>query len=473
MTSRRNRPWQEIQWAKPSAGPVRPLATREVGPPVTRLPADSLTALMEIYGEPQVPGATALQEAVVLLHAAAEVEHGLLVEYLYTAWSMGSDPNATKIAEIAIQEMCHFLTVQNLLLFAGAQPSVQRQDEDPSPQLDPFAFTLRPFSQTVLEEFLLTEMPLVENMTQDQRRVMDPIIAKRNQQRSVIHPVGLIYAKLYWLFQSDDLPTAEWRAIATMGFSPGRHIAAFPGAGTAATYQAEPVAESVWRGSYARGGIFENISTRTAALHTVFEIAKQGEGFPGDSGEPSHFQTFLDIYNNTDFQKLPANNWPTDPFVSNQPDADPDREANRITNPVAAALAAVLDLRYRIALTSIRAALSRDRTNSTDLPTRTKYVGWAFDEMKPFLLGGSSALARQPLKSSPSGGHMVAAPTLNLDGFGLPDDSAALEQALLDLHRQAAIAINAVLAQQIDLSTKSILRKMQQADELRYPTLQA
>jgi hypothetical protein len=164
---------------------------------------------------------------------------------------------------------------------------------------------------------------------------------------------------------------------------------------------------------------------------------------------------------------------PTDPFVSNQPDADPDREANRITNPVAAALAAVLDLRYRIALASIRAALSRDRTKSTDLPTRTKYVGWAFDEMKPFLLGGSSALARQPLKSSPGGVQTVAAPTFNLDGFALPDDSAALEQALLDLHRQAAIAINAVLAQQIDLSTKSILRKMQQADELRYPTLQA
>ena len=81
---------------------------------------------------------------------------------------------------------------------------MQRQDQDPAPALDPFPFTLRPFSLPLLEDFLLTEMPPLTNMLVDQRAVMEPIIAKRSQQGPTIHPVGLIYAKLYWLFQETD-----------------------------------------------------------------------------------------------------------------------------------------------------------------------------------------------------------------------------------------------------------------------------
>ena len=490
MMSQSDRPWQKIQWARRPASPLTDIATRVTSQlsvarvntftklglwalsPLAKPPISSLDGALRYYGTPHVPGATALEEAVVLLRAAAEVEHALLVQYLYAAWSIGTDTQAIAISDVAIQEMCHFLTVQNLLLFAGSRPSVQRQDLAPTPELDPFAFTLRPFSRSVLQDFLLTEMPAQKDMSNDQRQVMDPIIAERQQQGSIVHPVGLIYAKLYWLFQEDDEATAEWPEIASSGrFERGRHIASFPGEGTAKTFQADPLAELKWRASFDRGGVFESIGTRPAALHTLFEIAQQGEGLAGDAQRPSHFSTFLEIYKSTDFNTVPSSNWPTDPFVSSQPASDPVREANRITNPAAVALSGVLDLRYRIALASIRAALSRDRTNPTDLATRTTYIGWAFDEMKPFLLGGVSALTRQPLKSAPDGGQMVAAPSFNLTGFSLPDDAPSLDQALFDLHRQAALAINGALSQSIDIAAKSLLHKMQQNDKSRYPNL--
>ena len=124
------------------------------------------------------------------------------------------------------------------------------------------------------------------------------------------------------------------------------------------------MAETAWHRGDAREGVFENISSREDGLRSLFEIASQGEGLASANEQQSHFATFVDIYKTTDFSTLPSRNWPTDPFVSGQPASDEAREANRITNPVAAALCSVFDARYRIALANIRAALSRNRTNA-------------------------------------------------------------------------------------------------------------
>jgi mono/diheme cytochrome c family protein len=70
----------------------------------------------------------------VLLSVTAEVEHALLVEYRYAALSMGKDPAAGRIRDIAIQEMCRLVSVQNLLLFAG--PCTVTDDEYEGP-VDP------------------------------------------------------------------------------------------------------------------------------------------------------------------------------------------------------------------------------------------------------------------------------------------------------------------------------------------------
>jgi hypothetical protein len=477
-----DKPWQRIQWAK--APPVRRdrltnvfvrslSALRNLFFAEEAIPSDLLRATIQQCGIPHVPGATPLEEARILLAAGGEVEHALLVQYLYAAWS---SPAQSTIVDIAIQEMQHFITVQNLLLFLGGNPRMQRQDQDPTPELDPFAFTLRPFSQSVLEDFLLTEMPLAGNMTSPQRTVMQPIIDRRIQTGQGVHPVGCIYAALYWLLQPDDSPTQDWPAVAgsDYNFERGRHIASFPGQGAATTFEADPLAETAWDRGHGRDGVFENIGSRDQALRAIYEIAAQGEGPVADAaGLPSHFSTFFDLYQNTDFNTLPSSNWPTDPFVSDAPANDPAREANRITNPLAAALSRLLDLRYRIALTCIRAALSRDRSNAQDLATRTKYIKWLFGEMKgnvrPLVFG----LARLPRKTGAGAGPLVAGPTFNLDGFQLPDTPTELDTTLFSLHQDAARAITAALAQPVDISLKSTLGQMLQNDKLRYPNLMA
>src|SRR4051812_1925458 len=48
-----------------------------------------------------------LLEARDLLHAACEIEHGLLVQYLYAAYSSTSLATRAKVVEIAREEMGH------------------------------------------------------------------------------------------------------------------------------------------------------------------------------------------------------------------------------------------------------------------------------------------------------------------------------------------------------------------------------
>src|SRR5918998_4558616 len=78
-----------------------------------------------------------LDKAEILLESAAEIEHSLMVQYLYAAYSLKSadevtDPQQQAALDdtsahswpqvrlaIAREEMGHLLTVQNLLLLLG------------------------------------------------------------------------------------------------------------------------------------------------------------------------------------------------------------------------------------------------------------------------------------------------------------------------------------------------------------------
>jgi hypothetical protein len=252
------RPWQQIRWEKPRIEGFAAFPTAQ----------NSLVDAIQQIGSPSVSG-TALKEARVLLAAGAEVEHSLLVQYLYAAMSLGRNPAAERVRAIAIQEMCHLMTVQNLLLFAGARPFLARQDQDPHPGTDPFPFFLRPLSKEVLEDFLMAEMPPLKQMNADQQKVMEPIIQAHGDK---VHPVALIYARLYWLFQKDDQPTAEWPEVAQSGFPPGRHIQTLPAESAAATFQVDTIMEPQWHGSKDRGGVFLTITSQESALSAIAKI---------------------------------------------------------------------------------------------------------------------------------------------------------------------------------------------------------
>ena len=479
------RPWQLIKWEKPAQSTAERAEPIGVDFKLESLTApihlqtesvqartlSSLRSAFEVLGRPRVPGYSPLGEAQVLLKAGAEVEHALLVEYLYACWSIGNSQTATRVLEIAIQEMCHFITVQNLLLFTGDLPFLNRQDQDPSPGLAPFPFSLRPFTKSVLESFLLAEMPPLQDMSPQQRQVMEPLIASHQ-----VHPVGLIYAQVYWLFQENDQPTAAWPEAAAVGAAaslPAGHIDSFPGQSSSTTFQVDSASEPNWRlsTSHNHGGVFALIDSREAALRAIAAIAAQGEGLISTPGAPSHFETFLDIYQTTNFDPQAPPSRPTDPFVADQPSPDPGREANRITFPLATALCSVFDARYRIMLASIRAALSHDRSKPQDAAVRAGYSGWALEEMMSSITFLSGATGRLPCKAGGTAGQFAAAPTFNLGTLDLPDDPKALDDLLLSLHRSAAAAITATLAQNPDAVTRLNLQQMQQRDRKRFPNL--
>src|SRR6266446_3884621 len=85
--------------------------------PVTLAAAEGTRVLWPAHD----PRLSPRDEIIFLLHTAAEIEHSLLVQYLYAAWSIPPNPAdklkkwRTTILGIAKQEMGHLMTVQNVL----------------------------------------------------------------------------------------------------------------------------------------------------------------------------------------------------------------------------------------------------------------------------------------------------------------------------------------------------------------------
>src|SRR5262249_3504392 len=97
--------------------------------------------------------------AVFLLQTAAEVEHALMIQYLYAAYSLkpsvqipGASGTTTDdfseiLTTIAKEEMGHLLTVQNLLRLIGGSPWFERDNFPARTELYPFRFTLERLSK--------------------------------------------------------------------------------------------------------------------------------------------------------------------------------------------------------------------------------------------------------------------------------------------------------------------------------------
>ena len=90
---------------------------------------------------------------IMLLHIGAEIEHGLMVEYLYAAYSLGGDQVPARqrarvqgwrdtILTVAVEEMGHLLCVQNLLCLLGGPLNFEREDYPWDTPYYPFPFRL-------------------------------------------------------------------------------------------------------------------------------------------------------------------------------------------------------------------------------------------------------------------------------------------------------------------------------------------
>ena len=115
------------------------------------------------------------KELTYLLSQGAELEHGVMCQYLYAAFSLRSAPGPglseeqlqaverwrRLLLEIAGEEMLHWAMVQNLLAAVGSAPYVSRPHLPHQAKGYPAGIQLRllPFGEEALQHFVFLERP--------------------------------------------------------------------------------------------------------------------------------------------------------------------------------------------------------------------------------------------------------------------------------------------------------------------------
>ncbi len=115
-------------------------------------------------------------QLIYLLTEAAELEHGIMCCYLFTAFTLknGVDEGVTEeqlrairrwrrlIKGIAVEEMLHLASVCNILTAVGGAPQLHRPNLPTSPRAygAEFKLGLLPFTLETLEQFIAIEKPI-------------------------------------------------------------------------------------------------------------------------------------------------------------------------------------------------------------------------------------------------------------------------------------------------------------------------
>jgi hypothetical protein len=122
--------------------------------------------------DPKKPRELSWYEYVLmLLQIGASIEHALMVQYLYAAYSLADQESASPayreratrwreiLLTIAREEMGHLLTVQNILTLLGGPFNLDRGDYPWDVPFDAFPFQLEPLTQGALACYVYAEMP--------------------------------------------------------------------------------------------------------------------------------------------------------------------------------------------------------------------------------------------------------------------------------------------------------------------------
>ena len=400
--------------------------------------------------------------AVFLLHTAAEIEHALMAQYLYAAFSLGElpfqGPNVPSSAQtlvnrwrgtilgIAKEEMGHLITVQNLLRFIGGALNIEREDF-PFRTLYPFRFQLEPLTKSSLAKYVAAEMP--ENPAQPDELMREIIQRATGSAGGLnVNRVGPLYAELTTIF-------AESTKLSDNDLFPD----------TADSFQAKADA---W---HAFGRIIvRQLRSRNDAVKALKEIDEQGEGLGQPTDDTtSHFGRFIQIYKGNPQANPPippypeTDDWipfrpvPTNPNTLISPSSDAHLEHGRITARVSRLWAQLSNVRYRMLLLNIAHALNLEgpmvEMDGFTPTMKGNLRDWAFLEMRGEgfdggLKGISERLVRLPLKAEGSSQEQAAALPFELPyTLALPDrdlDRWRLHLALIEGARSLIAQIESV-----------------------------
>jgi hypothetical protein len=412
---------------------------------------------------------TGRDEAIFLLHIGAEIEHSLMVQYLYAAYSL--DPSGVpadlreqvqawqhSILDIAREEMGHLVTVQNLLRVIGGPLNFEREDFPFRSGFYPFHFRLEPLSRHSLAKYVVAEMPV-----DPQEPDIDEIKreASTGNQGMDVNRVGILYEKVITLLASSDrVPDSNFESN-TMGYQAdfatwGRNYTRVPRSDAAPGARAPQL-------------IVRPVGNRTQALAALRAVSEQGEGLAEPETELSHFQRFLEIYRAFSKETRPlVRNVASNPVTTEREAESDDTAPSLITHATSLLWAHLFNTRYRMLLDLLAHALHADGPlQSAGGPSpRGRVIAGAFAEMY-HLRALSDVLMRQPLTDPPS--PLRCGPPFELPyTLALPD----LAPSRWRLHRDVMLSGGKVIAELrkcSDLTDAKLLDSLE-AEDARFLT---
>ena len=157
-------------------------------------------------------------ELVRLLKEASEIEHSLMIQYLFAAYTIKPQyqalvgppvPSSDGLLGIAIQEMQHLAVVNKLLVALGTGPNLDRQDFPYEPDIYPFPLSLEPLTRTSLARFTYVEsgrssIPMSGPMPANDQLLYDEMTVVLGRNTGLNHVAGVYEIIIQHLEQVTD-----------------------------------------------------------------------------------------------------------------------------------------------------------------------------------------------------------------------------------------------------------------------------
>lgn len=352
------------------------------------------------------PGLTWHDHLVMLLHVAAEIEHGLMVQYLYAAYSLGGPDAATperqtlikhwqtSLLKVAKEEMGHLLTVQNILCLIGAPVHFARENYPWTVPYYPYPFRLEKLTRSSLACYVHAEMPphitamlkkypelsrRFKDFAEKDKAEIDRLVKER--ARGQIHTVAAIYDEIVRIIGNEHLiPDSAFDEESYVcqaswddwGRGYGPELRRLDAGGSSAQDPERQREASL---------LIMRAATRSEALTALKAIGSQGEAIHLEqkrTDELSHFERFLKIFQQFPDDWAPARDIPDNP-TTRQFNKD---DATYIENDYARDWGTLFNYRYRLLLTCLAHSFRLQRQVQAGEPNlRGMVMHRAFGEM--------------------------------------------------------------------------------------------
>jgi CDGSH-type Zn-finger protein/truncated hemoglobin YjbI len=317
---------------------------------------------------PEAPFVIEHREALIyMLCEAAELEHGIMCQYLFAAFSLKQSTGEglteaelaavtrwrKQISHVATQEMLHLALVHNLLSAIGAAPHLARPNFPAPASHYPAGvqLTLLPFGEAALQHFMFLERP--EGMDLDDAEGLATISRARPviNERDIV-PQGQDFKTVGHLYRSIE---AGFDRLARKY-------------GERWLFTGPPRAQATE--SHFRWPELIAVTGTATAQRAIEEILEQGEG-PRGEWRNAHFGQFVAILD--EYQQMKADNPDFDPVrpvvAANVRPCERPGDVALITDPLTARVTDLFNVVYEILLQTFERFFAHTEETGAQLTT--------------------------------------------------------------------------------------------------------